>query len=251
MRLALIGAGQRGMTYASYAYEQKEAQITAVVEPNEERRRIARESFHILPESCFTNAEDFWKAGKIADAVLICSLDQDHYAQAMAALDAGYDILLEKPISPDPLECVQIQKKAERAGRKVTVCHVLRYTTFFSSIKEIVDSGRLGRIMTIQHAENIGNYHMAHSFVRGNWRNSDLTSPIIMQKSCHDMDILVWLTGSSAKRVSSFGSLSYFREENAPAGSTDRCLTCPAAKECRFDAKRLICPEQAAGPPLW
>jgi predicted dehydrogenase len=126
----------------------------------------------------------------------------------------------------------------------------LRYTKFFSTIKQIIDSGELGKIVTIQHAENIGNFHMAHSFVRGNWRNSDESSPIIMQKSCHDMDILVWLIDSNCKEISSFGNLSYFREENAPEGSTARCLDCPVADKCRFDVKKAYMPIRGEWPAV-
>ena len=160
----------------------------------------------------------------------------------MQALGCGYDILLEKPISPMPEECLAIEAKAHALGRKITVCHVLRYTNFFMKIKEILDSGQLGKIVAIKHSENIGNFHMAHSFVRGNWRNADESSPIILQKSCHDLDILLWLTGAHCTRVSAFGSLSYFKECNAPAGSTDRCCTCPVAEGCRFEAKKMYLP---------
>ncbi|MBR5260561.1 MAG: Gfo/Idh/MocA family oxidoreductase, partial [Oscillospiraceae bacterium] len=190
MKLALIGAGQRGMIYAEYAYFKKNVEITAVVEPHDERREIASAKFSIAKENQFTCSDDFFAKGKMCDAIILASMDKDHFAQAMKALDCGYDILLEKPISPDPKECLLIGEKAKQLGRKVIVCHVLRYTNFFSKIKEIIDSGDLGKVVAIEHTENVGNFHIAHSFVRGNWRNSDETSPIIMQKSCHDMDIL-------------------------------------------------------------
>ena len=242
MKLALIGAGQRGMIYAEYAYFKKGAQIVSIVEPHAERRKIAAEKFHVADEFCFTCVEEFFAKGKLADALILASMDKDHYEQTMAALDCGYDILLEKPVSPDPKECLRIAKKAKTLGRKIVVCHVLRYTNFFSKIKEIVDSGTLGQIVAINHSENVGNFHIAHSFVRGNWRRSDQSSPIIMQKSCHDMDILVWLADSNAKRITSFGDLSFFREENAPAGSAARCLDCPKAAECRFDVRKAYLP---------
>lgn len=248
MKLALIGAGQRGMVYAEYACETKEVEIVAVVEPNETRRKVAAYKLGIDEAYCFDNAEDFFKMGKIADALIIASMDRDHYNQTMTAMELGYDILLEKPISPDPKECVTIQDRAEELGRRIVICHVLRYTDFFSTIKEIIDRGELGKVISIQHNENVGNYHIAHSFVRGNWRRSDLASPLIMQKSCHDMDVLSWLVGSDAKRITSFGSLQYFKEENAPKGSSDRCLTCEAAGECRFDARKAYLPVIGSWP---
>ena len=238
LKIALIGAGQRGMIYAGYAYEQPGIEIVAVVEPDEGRRLAAAKRLSLDSDQLFTDTESFWKKGKLADALIIASMDQNHFEQTMSALDLGYDILLEKPISPNPSECIKIERKAKETGCKVIVCHVLRYTNFFSTIKQILDNGELGRIITIQHNENIGNFHMAHSFVRGNWRKSELTSPIIMQKSCHDMDILCWLTGKKAKRISSFGSLIHFKEANAPKGSTNRCTTCPVASKCRAGQSR-------------
>ena len=183
MKLAIIGAGQRGMIYAKYAYEKAGAQIVAVVDINEEKRAVACEEFKIPSDMAFSDTKDFFGKGKIADAIILATMDRDHYEHAMAAMDLGYDILLEKPISPDVKECLEIRDKAKEKGVTIVVCHVLRYTKFFSTIKQIIDSGELGRVITIQHAENVGNFHMAHSFVRGNWRNSDLSSPIIMQKS--------------------------------------------------------------------
>lgn len=248
MNIALIGAGQRGMIYSEYVYNTKKADIVAVVEPEDKRRAAAAGKFGIPSGMQFEKTEDFYQKGRIADSVIIASMDQDHYGQVMAALELGYDILLEKPISPDPGECLAIQDKANEKGCKVIVCHVLRYTNFFAAIKEIIDSGELGKVITIQHNENVGNYHIAHSFVRGNWRRSDLSSPLIMQKSCHDMDILAWLVGSETKKITSFGSLKYFKEENAPEGSSDRCLTCKAAKDCRFDARKVYLPVLGSWP---
>lgn len=250
MELALIGAGQRGMIYAEYAYFKKNVKIAAVVEPCEERRKIAAEKFQIRKENQFLCVEEFFSKGKLCDAVILATMDRDHFSHAMAALDRGYDILLEKPISPDPGECMLIGSKARQLGRKITVCHVLRYTNFFSKIKEIVDSGELGRIIAIQHNENVGNFHIAHSFVRGNWRRSDETSPIIMQKSCHDMDILTWLVGSEARKVASFGSLRHFKEENAPEGSAARCLECKAADRCHYNAVRAYMPVRGSWPAV-
>ncbi len=242
MKLALIGAGQRGMIYAEYAYKSGGAEIVAVVDPDEGRRFAAAKRLQISEDNCFSSPAEFFQKGRLAEAVIIASMDKDHYEQAMAALELGYDILLEKPVSPSPRECLDIQDKANQKGCRVIVCHVLRYTNFFAKIKEIIDSKELGKVITIQHNENIGNFHIAHSFVRGNWRRSDLSSPLIMQKSCHDMDILSWLVGSEAKKISSFGGLSYFKEENAPEGSSDRCLTCKVAKDCRFDALKAYLP---------
>lgn len=249
MKLALIGAGQRGMIYAEYAYFKKGAEITAVVEPHDERRQIAAEKFNVKPENVFANIEDFYAKGKICDAIILATMDKQHFDHTMAALDVGYDILLEKPVSPDPKECVLISEKAKKLGKKIIVCHVLRYTRFFSKLKEIIDSGELGRVVAIQHNENVGNFHIAHSFVRGNWRRKDETSPIIMQKSCHDMDILTWLVGSEAKKISSFGSLSHFKPECAPEGAAKRCLDCKV-EDCQYHAVKAYMPVRGGWPAV-
>lgn len=246
MEIALIGAGQRGMIYAEYA-NQKGVKIAAVVEPNLERREIAAKRLQVKQEFLFSSTEEFFALGRICEAVIIASMDRDHFSQTMQALNIGYHILLEKPISPNPEECLKIAQKAKETNRLVIVCHVLRYTAFFRTLKEIIQEGSLGKVLTIQHNENIGNYHFAHSFVRGNWRRSDESSPLIMQKSCHDMDILTWLADSPAKRVSSFGSLSYFREENAPKHSTARCLNCPVT-DCRYHALKAYLPALGSWP---
>lgn len=248
MKIALVGAGQRGMIYAEDAKSMHGIDVVAVAETNEERRNTAGDILSIPKEYRYRSAEEFLSLEKCADAVVLATMDQDHYKQVMRALDIGYDILLEKPISPNPQECVRIQQKANALGRTVIVCHVLRYTAFFSTIKRILDSGEIGKIVTINQEENVGNFHFAHSFVRGNWANSHTSSPIIMQKSCHDMDILTWLADSSAKKISSFGRLSYFHEGSAPEGSAQRCTDCAVKDTCRFNAERAYLPSIGQWP---
>lgn len=236
--LVLIGAGARGMTYARIIQKSQSARIVAVAEIQADRRERAMRELDLPAEAIYNHADDLLAAGKLADACIIATQDRDHYAEAIQALNLGYDLLLEKPISPDANECVHIARLAQEKGCRVAVCHVLRYAPFFVALKNIIDSGELGRVIEIQHNENIGNFHMAHSFVRGNWRNTAESCPIILAKSCHDLDLLVWLTGSRCQSVASFGELTYFKEENAPVGSAARCLDCPAADACRYDARK-------------
>ena len=236
--LVLIGAGARGMTYARQIQKSNRARIVAVAEIKEDRRARAMRELGLEEKDIYNHADELLAAGRLADACIIATQDRDHYDEAIKALNLGYDLLLEKPISPSAEECVHIARLAEEKGCRVAVCHVLRYAPFFTALKQIIDSGELGRVIEIQHNENIGNFHMAHSFVRGNWRNSTESCPILLAKSCHDLDLLVWLVGSRCKSVASFGDLTYFKEENAPAGSAARCLDCPAARDCRYDARK-------------
>ena len=241
MKFVLIGAGQRGMIYAGYAHE-KGHEIAAVAEPDEVKRRIAGEAFGIPAEYRFATGKALLAGPKLGDAAIIATMDRDHFHEAIPAMEKGYHLLLEKPISPVPEETLAIEEAAVRTGRHVTVCHVLRYSPFFRALKDAVTSGKIGKVITIQHNENIGNFHIAHSFVRGNWRRSDLASPLVMQKSCHDMDLLVWLAGSGCETIASFGDLTYFKEENAPEGSAERCCECALKDTCRFSAYNCYLP---------
>lgn len=241
MKLTLIGAGQRGRIYADYAFDNNRAQIAYVVEPDPDRREAAAQKYGLSKDKLFESPEEFYKLGKVTDGVIIATMDRQHFDHVMPALSLGYDVLLEKPISPSLEECLKIKELAIKNGCRVMVCHVLRYTGFWGAIKEIVERGELGKVIDIQHNENIGNFHIAHSFVRGNWRNSAQTSPLIMQKSCHDMDLLTWIADSRAKSVASFGELSFFNSKNAPPLSADRCTNCNE-KDCRFDARKVYLP---------
>ena len=172
--------------------------------------------------------------------MFICTQDRQHVPMALAALEKGYHVLLEKPISPELSECIELQKKAHEKNRVVTVCHVLRYSPFYQTVKQIMDSGKLGEIRNISAHEDVGYFHQAHSFVRGNWRSSEETSPMILAKSCHDMDLLQWLMGQRCEYISSYGSLSHFRADKAPEGATEYCLGgCKCKDECPYDAEKI------------
>ncbi len=247
MKCVLIGAGSRGMLYARWAYEHG-VEIAAVAEPKADRLAWAGEVLQIPRERLFATSEELFAGEKLGDTAIIASLDQAHFGHAMQAMACGYDILLEKPISPSAWECLEVERRALELGRKVAVCHVLRYHGLISAIREILDSGELGQVVNIKHTENVGNWHMAHSFVRGNWHSSAQTAPIILSKCCHDMDLLLWFTQAHCKRISAFGSLHYFRPETAPEGSAERCCDCDLRGTCRFDAMQVYPPTLGVWP---
>lgn len=235
----VIGAGDRGRNvYGEFAkHHPHEISIVGVAEPDDEARRKMQQEHTIEDTYAFGTFEDILDREKFADAAIVTTLDQMHYAPVMKAIGLGYDILLEKPISPSLEECVAIIDKAKAHDVSVTVCHVLRYTDFWNTIKEIIDSGDIGDVASIQLNENVGHMHMSHSFVRGNWKNSETSSPMILQKSCHDMDIISYLIGKKCERVSSYGSLLHFTEENKPSGAPKRCLEgCPVEDTCPYHA---------------
>lgn len=241
IRVGLIGAGQRGKDiYGNYALVNPEhIEFVAVAEPNEIKRKEFSEKHNINPEYQFESWEQLLEKDKFCDAVVIATPDRIHFEPAKLALKRGYHILLEKPMSSIPEEVMKLGMLAKENNKVFMICHVLRYTPFFNTIKKIIDSGEIGDIMSIQHNENIGYFHFGHSFVRGNWRNSNLSSSLMLQKSCHDMDILLWLVGSPCRKIASFGELSYFKKERKPEGAGDRCAQCSIESKCPYSAIKL------------
>ena len=242
LSIAIIGLGSRGKN--AYGTElltlRDRAEVTAVADPDPERLKIAGDAHNVPEERRFRTGEGLLAQPKLADIAFICTQDRQHVPHAIAAIRRGYDILMEKPISPILSQLQEVVRVAREENRRVVVCHVLRYTPFFQTIKQTIDSGRLGQIVNIQALENVRYWHQAHSFVRGNWRRSEEASPMILAKCCHDLDYLVWLSGSRVERVSSFGSLMYFKPENAPEGAALRCMDgCKAKDKCPYDAEKV------------
>jgi predicted dehydrogenase len=237
--IAIAGCGSRGLdTYASCQDKFPDLmQIVAAADNRPERLEVMKKRFGLSDEQCYSDAESMLEEPKLADAMFISTHDRMHYPQAMAALNKGYHLLLEKPIAVTEQECIDIAKLAEAKKLHVVVCHVLRYTVFYQKLKELLNQKIVGDIVSIQAIEKVGYWHQAHSYVRGNWRNSAESSPMILAKCSHDMDILLWLTGKNCQSVSSYGNLMVFKKENAPAGAPLRCTEpCPAADTCPYNA---------------
>lgn len=239
----ILGAGARGgMSYAPYAESfPNELNIVGIAEPIKERREQIVKKHDISEENVFNTWQEMLATHKrLADIAIIATMDRDHYLPTLQALKLGYHVLLEKPISPDPKECIELEQAAKKYDRHLAIGHVLRYTKFWQEIRRNVQEGVIGQVASLQLNENVEIMHMSHSFVRGNWRNKEQSSPMILQKSCHDMDIINYVIGKKCERVSSYGSLMYFNEENKPEGATKRCLDgCPVANECPFHAGRF------------
>ena len=234
----IIGAGSRGRTYARYAEKFPQSmKVVGVADLNPNRRKAMAKKHNIPAENQFGHFNDALSKAKLADAVVIATPDNLHYEPCMKALELGYDVLLEKPVAPTERECRAILKQAHKYNRIVAVCHVLRYAPYFVALKQVLDSGAIGDIVNIQHFEPIRYAHMAHSYVRGNWPLSTKTTPIILAKSCHDLDILRWLIDKPCETIAAEGSLHLFRPENAPKGAPERCTDgCPHEAECPYSA---------------
>ncbi len=251
VKAILIGAGGRGMfSYGPYAVEHPdEIQFIGVADPDVERRESFKRIHGINDDMCFSSWEEVLKQPRLADAVLICTQDKMHFEPTLKALEKNYHVLLEKTMSTKPAECKIMAEYAKKYNRVFSICHVLRYTSFFGTIKRLIEEGRVGRLISIQHNENVCYWHHAHSYVRGNWRNSETSSPMILAKSCHDMDVLLWLAEADCVSISSFGKLTHFRKENAPEGVPARCMDgCPIKDSCEFYAPKLYLSENINWP---
>lgn len=237
----VCGAGNRGNVYGNYALSYPDKlDIVGVAEPIAIRNERYTSKHAIPAENRFTTWEDVFNRPKFADAIIITTPDNLHYGPCMKALALGYDVLLEKPISPSEKECRDILALAKKTNRIVAVCHVLRYAPYFVKLRELIQSKAIGEIVSIQHLEPIEHAHMSHSYVRGNWHNSKQTTPIILAKSCHDLDILRWMIGKPSKSIHAFGDLKWFTKKNAPTGSTERCTDgCAVESECPYSALEI------------
>ena len=237
IRIVAIGAGNRTNKYLEYVRQHPDkVKLVGVVELNEIRRKHVAERFGLEASQCYVDYRDFFKASVQADAVMICTPEDMHFEPTMLAIEAGYHVLLEKPIAQTLEECLAIGEAARKKNVLVSVCHVLRYHPYFMKIKELVDSGELGHIISINHRTSVGVDRTAHGFVRGIWRKEAVTNPMLMSKCCHDIDFLLWLTKTPCRKLTSFGSLRWFKEKNAPEGSADRCIDCRVERTCPFSA---------------
>ncbi|MBR4044224.1 MAG: Gfo/Idh/MocA family oxidoreductase [Bacteroidaceae bacterium] len=238
--IVAIGAGNRTNKYLEYVKQHPDkVKLVGVVELNDIRRKHVADCFSLDASQCFVDYRDFFQQPVEADAVMICTPENMHFEPTMQAIERGYHILLEKPIAQTLEECMLIAQAARKHDVLVSVCHVLRYHPYFMKIKELVDSGELGNIISINHRTSVGLDRTAHGFVRGLWRKEAVTNPMLMSKCCHDIDFLLWLTKTPCRKLTSFGSLRWFKEKNAPEGSAARCVDCKVESRCPFSAVDL------------
>jgi len=238
----IIGAGGRGKdAYAPYIKDSGIMEIIGVAEPDDAKRNDFKTKYNIADDMCFNSYEDLFAKGKLADSVIICTQDRQHKEPAKMAMDCGYHILLEKPISPYEHEVRELERLALEYDKVFITAYVLRYTPFVEKLKELIKSGAIGDILTMQLNSNEGFWHHAHSFVRGQWNNSETSSPLIVAKSCHDLDLISYILESKCTSIASYGGNNHFTWDNAPGDDVpDRCTDgCPYADKCKYNAIQL------------
>ena len=240
IKLLIVGAGNRGTGYATYARQHPEqVTVVGVAEPREYYRNQMANAYQIPAENVFADWKDALNCPQLADAAILATQDALHVEPAVALVNKGYHLLLEKPMAPNEADCRRIVEAALAANVLFAVAHVMRYTSYTQKLKSLLDSGIIGDIVSIQHLEPVGYWHFAHSFVRGNWRNERQSSPILLAKSCHDLDWIRYIMGTPCTSISSFGSLKHFRKEQQPADAADRCVDCKIESQCPYSAKKI------------
>jgi predicted dehydrogenase len=241
LRVAVIGAGVRGTSLARKVISSEfSAEVVAVAEPDEEKRQCFAEEFNIPDNATFTSWEELSNRFDKCDAAIIATLDNQHTGPALACLNRGWNILIEKPLADRFDDCLQIDKAQEVKHVVVAVCHTLRFMYGFRKVKQFLDKGTIGQLIHIEHFEAIGNFRFVHNYVRGRWAKENNNTFLLLHKCCHDIDYINWLIKEPCKRVSSFGSLQYFKQSNAPVGSTSRCAdNCMVIDTCPYSALRI------------
>ena len=242
LKAAVIGAGNRGQVYCDYSLTEKnELEIISALDTNPLRLEECKVKYGIADDMLFTDLDEFLKRNVQCDFVINATMDEMHYDTTKKLIAAGYDMLLEKPIVPNREELLELQSLAREKGVKINVCHVLRYTPYYKRIKELINAGEIGNIMTMELNEHVWIAHFIDSFVRGKWKSEkNCGSGFLLQKSCHDMDLICWLNNASKPvKVSSFGSRSQFILKNAPEGATKYCYNCPHNSTCLYSAQKI------------
>ncbi len=238
----VIGAGNRGNVYASYAHANPDlAKVVGVAEPRQDAREAFAKKYALTENQCFEDWQDIAKKEKLADAVIITTQDRMHTEPALAFAALGYHILLEKPMAPSAQECIAIANASKENKVMMAVGHVLRYTPYTQTLKALLDQNSIGELISIQRLEPLGFWHQAHSFVRGNWGNTENSSFMLLAKACHDLDWLRYIMNEPCEMVSSFGNLAHFKKEKKPteAGEARRCFDCAHEPNCPYSAKKI------------
>ena len=236
VNLCAIGIGNRARKYLEYAESHPDkARVCAVVDTDPYRLAEARCRYSLAENQCFADVDDFIRSGIGADGVIVATGDDTHYSISRKILEAGFNLLLEKPMAENIRQCRELVALAERKNAVTAMCYVMRYHPYFSRIREIARSGEFGKITEINHRVNVGIDRMTHTFVRGLWSRKDESSPIFVSKCCHDVDFIFWLAGpehlSDDLKISSKGSLTKYCQEAAPEHSAERCVKCPIESE--------------------
>jgi predicted dehydrogenase len=236
--VAVLGCGNRGTNYTSEMLTHGGFKITAFCDVDKEQLVTIHSLYGLEDALDFTDPDEFLKE-KRADLLIIATADRFHVPQGVKALKLGYDVLMEKPISDSREEIDLLLKTQQETGKHVIVCHELRYGAGFKKCAELIEQGKIGSLFAIEATERAVYWHWVQAYVRGVGASLEEGHPAILAKCSHDLDLIQSYAKSECDTVSSVGGLYFFKEENAPEGSTDRCVTCKHVDTCPYSAKNI------------
>ena len=238
-RIGVIGCGLRADGYLQELKSGmgKEWELAALADP----KPLAIETYRKIyghPElRVFADGPEMLKAmpGEL-DAVIIASPNALHLEALLPALERNLIVMLEKPVATTVEDCRSMWDAYVKAGYPpLAVGFVLRYTAFYRKAKEIIDSGAIGQVMSIEAAELLGP-PLTSVFTRGWRRKNGVAGSFLLEKCSHDMDILNCLAGAPAVSVSSFGKRTVFVPKPEAAM---HCRDCRLHEDCRYSAGNI------------
>ena len=242
LTVSIIGCGNRGYQYGSLMKKREEFEIVAVCDHNSKQVEKINQLLHLPKENTFLEEREFF-VKKRSDLLVLATCDTDHVRQCIRAMELGYDVLLEKPISDNREEIDRLLQKQKETGCRVIVCHVLRYSVWLRKLDELLKSGVIGNLLAVDHMERVQYWHFVQAYVRMHKLYFGKIHPTILAKCCHDLDLIQHFAGSKCTSVTSVGGLRHFRPENAPEGATQRCVDCPNCDTCTYSAKKIYIDE--------
>lgn len=247
IKLVVIGAGLRGMhTYGDFIEKHNDiCEVVAVVESKKGRQDTFKKRFDLCEDNVFNNIEEFFENKKMADVIIICNYDSLHFKTASLALEKGYNVLIEGPICNSLDEVIRLEELCSKHN-DLTVFPAMtyRHSRFFNKIKEIIDSKPLGELININYNSYIGYEKFTHNYIRGNWRIESDCATLMLTNSCYDLDMLIYLSNSKCKKISSFGKLSHFNRQQFKDNMGETCSICIQNKECPYCAENIYLNEK-------
>lgn len=237
--VAILGLGGRGYVYASLLKQHKDQfEVAALCDINPKQIEKVNRLLDLPEEQLFLSEEEFFRE-KRADILVISTWDKFHVRQSIQAMELGYHVLLEKPISDSEEELAQLLDTQRKTGKTVVICHVLRYSSTYRKLFDLLQEGAVGRLMAIDAVERVAYWHQAQAYVRLQSQVNDISHPTILAKCCHDLDYIQHFAQAKCDTVSSLGGMGFFRAENMPEGAAERCLDCKYADSCTYSAKKI------------
>ncbi len=244
-QIGFIGCGARSIAYATFYAEADDIQVAGISDPMPRQRTVLKRECSLpvdTPE--YDDWRDLLDAHPALDGVVISSPTQYHVEQAIACFERGLPVALEKPLAVNKAECERLLDAQRTLNGRSLIGFVLRSTPYFSRIQQLIAEGRVGRVLSVQ-ADELPGWFVTSVMCRSPWRRYAASSGgSMLEKSCHDMDMLNWLIGSKPVAIHSFGNRLLF---NANPELPDTCPGCRVADTCKYYQSPSVTHEKGEG----